>query len=86
MLHGSNETDLKAMRLVRDPKSYNYLKNSTDNNQMSSNDKSDYKAVMSAMSTLGFKPAETQTIWSVIAGVLHLVNIYPFLFPNIQLH
>ena len=74
LINGCNETDLRAMRLVRDPSSYNYVKNSTDNNQTSSNDKSDYKAVVGAMNTLGFTHMETQTIWNVVAGVLHLVS------------
>lgn len=42
---------------------------------MSSSDKSDYKQVNNAMGTLGFKHNETQTIWNIVAGVLHLVNI-----------
>jgi myosin-1 len=64
------------MRLIRDPSNYNYIRNSTSNNQTSSNDKSDYKAVLNAMATLGFMQTETQTIWNVVAGVLHLVKIF----------
>lgn len=63
------------MRIVRDIASYNYVKNGAGNNQTNTNDKSDYKAVTNAMSTLGFTQVETQTIWKVVAGVLHLVRI-----------
>ncbi|NP_001166048.1 myosin 1A isoform X1 [Nasonia vitripennis] len=75
LIHGCSEADLKSMRLVRDPASYNYIKSGASNSQTSLNDKTDYKAVMNAMSTLGFKHTETQTIWNVIAGVMHLGNI-----------
>lgn len=64
------------MRLERDPSAFNYIKNSTDNNQTSINDKTDYKAVMSAMSILGFTQMETKTIWNIVSGVLHLVNMF----------
>ncbi|KAL7293199.1 hypothetical protein TKK_0013344 [Trichogramma kaykai] len=75
LINGCNESDLKSMRLVRDPSSYNYIKNSSGNNQTTSVDKSDYKAVVNAMSTLGFTQMESQTIWNIVAGVLHLGNI-----------
>ncbi|KAJ8680107.1 hypothetical protein QAD02_015894 [Eretmocerus hayati] len=75
LINGCSETDLRTMRLVRDLSSYNYVRGSAGTNQTSSNDKSDYKAVMIAMATLGFTHTETQTIWNIVAGVLHLGNI-----------
>lgn len=76
MINGCNENDLKTMRLVRDPTKYNYLKDSSCNNYMKSNDKSDYDTVVRAMSVLGFNAKESQTIWGIVAGVLHLVRIH----------
>ncbi|XP_058800038.1 unconventional myosin ID [Phymastichus coffea] len=75
LINGCNDSDLRNMRIIRDIATYNYIKNGADSNQTNSNDKSDYKTVMNAMSTLGFTQVETQTIWNVVAGVLHLGNI-----------
>ena len=48
------------------------------NNQTSTFDRNDYKAVMNAMSTLGLTHMETQTMWNIVAGVLHLVSFWLF--------
>ncbi|XP_014215597.1 myosin-IA [Copidosoma floridanum] len=75
LIHGCNETDLRSMRLVRDPSQYNYIKKGVDKNLTNSDDKSNYKDVVRAMSTLGFTQIETTTIWNVVASVLHLGNV-----------
>ena len=74
LLNGSSEGELNKLRLVRDPAAYFYVSGGNCN-KASSTDKSDYKTVISAMSTLGFTQHEVQTIWNVIAGILHLGNI-----------
>ncbi|KOC66671.1 Myosin-IA [Habropoda laboriosa] len=74
LLNGCSEGELNKMRLVRDPAAYFYV-GAGNCNKASPTDKSDYKAVISAMSTLGFTQNEVQTIWHMIAGILHLGNI-----------
>lgn len=58
--------------MVRDPAAYFYV-GAGNYNKASPTDKSDYKTVTSAMSILGFTQNEMQTIWNIIAGILHLV-------------
>lgn len=72
LLNGSSETELNKLRLVRDPAAYFYVC-AGNCNKTNATDKSDYKTVTSAMSTLGFTQNEVQTIWNIIAGILHLV-------------
>ncbi|XP_076657255.1 unconventional myosin ID [Halictus rubicundus] len=74
LLNGSSEAELNKLRLVRDPAAYFYV-GAGNCNKASPTDKSDYKTVNSAMSTLGFAQNEIQTVWNVIAGILHLGNI-----------
>lgn len=74
LLNGCSEQELNKLRLVRDPAAYFYV-GAGNCNKASPSDKSDYKTVMSAMSTLGFNQNEVQTIWNIIAGILHLGNI-----------
>jgi myosin heavy subunit len=61
---------LNKVRLVRDPAAYYFIGNE---GKTTSADRTDYKTVCTAMSTLGFSSQEAQTIWSIVAGVLHLV-------------
>ncbi|KAK2588539.1 hypothetical protein KPH14_006318 [Odynerus spinipes] len=74
LINGCSEADLQKMRLKRDVSAYYYI-NKDDNNKSSITDKSDYKTVNAAMSTLGFSQNEMQTIWNIVSGVLHLGNI-----------
>ncbi|XP_043255294.1 unconventional myosin ID [Colletes gigas] len=74
LLNGCSEGELNKLRLVRDPAAYFYI-GAENCNKASSTDKSDYKTVTSAMSILGFTQNEMQTLWNVIAGILHLGNI-----------
>lgn len=39
------------------------------------NEKSDYKATVNAFKALGFVEQEINTIWSIIASILHLGNV-----------
>ncbi|CAK9813224.1 Unconventional myosin ID [Anthophora quadrimaculata] len=74
LLNGCSEGELNKMRLVRDPAAYFYV-SAGNCNKASPTDKSDYKTIISAMSILGFTQNEVQTIWNMIAGILHLGNI-----------
>ncbi|XP_071562169.1 unconventional myosin ID [Temnothorax nylanderi] len=74
LLNGCSEAELNKLRLVRDPAAYYFIGNGS-NNKTTTSDRSDYKTVCTAMSTAGFSTAETQTIWHIVAGILHLGNI-----------
>ncbi|XP_043283324.1 unconventional myosin ID isoform X2 [Venturia canescens] len=74
MLSGCSEAELNKLRLLRDPAAYYYV-GQGDNNKTSPNDRTDYKSVTTAMTTLGFSTNETHVIWSILAGILHLGNI-----------
>ncbi|XP_043792352.1 unconventional myosin ID [Apis laboriosa] len=74
LINGCSEGELNKLRLVRDPAAYFYV-GAGNCNKASPTDKSDYKTVTSAMSILGFTQNEMQTIWNIIAGILHLGNI-----------
>lgn len=75
LLNGCSEAELNKLRLVRDPAAYFYVCHGGDGNKPSPSDRADYKTVTSAISTLGFTQDEAQCIWSVVAGILHLVII-----------
>ncbi|XP_034946266.1 unconventional myosin ID isoform X2 [Chelonus insularis] len=74
LLYGCNEGELNKLGLVPDVGKYSYVSRNKDN-KMSATDKNDYKAVISAMKTLGFSQNEIQTVWDIIAGILHLGNV-----------
>ncbi|XP_029660963.1 unconventional myosin ID [Formica exsecta] len=74
LLNGCSETELNKLRLVRDPAAYYFVGNGS-NNKTNISDRSDYKAVCTAMSILGFSPNEMQTVWNIVAGILHLGNV-----------
>lgn len=72
LLNGCQE--LNRLRLVRDPAAY-YYAGQGDSGRAGNSDRADYKAVCSALTTLGFSNDETQTIWNIVAAILHLGNI-----------
>ncbi|KMQ97753.1 myosin-ia-like isoform x1 protein [Lasius niger] len=74
LLNGCSETELNKLRLVRDPAAYYFVSNAS-NNKTTISDRSDYKTVCTAISVLGFSPNETQTVWNIVAGILHLGNV-----------
>lgn len=73
LLNGCSEGELNKLRLVRDPAAYFYV-GAGNCNRASSTDKSDYKTITTALSVLGFTQNEMQTIWNIVAGILHLVR------------
>ena len=42
--------------------------------QCSINDGTEFKAVSDAMKVIGFEPEEIQTVFKILAGILHLVS------------
>lgn len=72
LLRGSSDAELRQYGLSRDPAQYFYT------NQGSIevlSEKSDYKQTVSAFKSLHFSQDEIDSVWRVVAAVLHLGNI-----------
>lgn len=78
LLSGCSENDLKNLQLTRDPAKYVYTQHS--GTRLGSEDRSDHKATISAFRTLGFADDEVDTVWRLVAAILHLVNCHCILF------
>ncbi|XP_074106186.1 unconventional myosin ID [Cotesia typhae] len=74
LLNGCSENELNKLGLIADAGRYYYTSHGKDS-KTSVSDRTEYKAVVSAMSILGFNLSEIETVWSIIAGILHLGNI-----------
>jgi myosin-1 len=65
---------LKAYQLSRDPDAYFYTQQGKASKVNTINDGADHKATNSAFRTLGFSTAEVDTVWRIVAAILHLVS------------
>jgi len=74
LLRGSSESELKNYRLSRDPDAYFYTQQGRSSKVSTINDGSDHRATNSAFKTLGFSNSEIDTVWSIVAAILHLVS------------
>lgn len=75
LLRGSSESELKTHQLSRDPDAYFYTQQGKSSKVNTINDGSDHKATNSAFRTLGFSASEIDTIWNIVAAILHLGNV-----------
>lgn len=73
LLSGCNENDLKNLQLSRDPAKYVYTQHS--GTRVGSEDRTDHRATQSAFRTLGFTDDEVDTVWRIVAAILHLGNL-----------
>ncbi|XP_011312006.1 myosin-IA [Fopius arisanus] len=71
LLNGCSEMELNSRGLVSDPSAYYYISHGKN----ITTDRSEYKAVNSALSTLRFSPDDVKTLWNVVSGILHLGNV-----------
>eukprot|EP01117_Protostelium_nocturnum_P009771 TRINITY_DN3491_c0_g1_i1.p1 TRINITY_DN3491_c0_g1~~TRINITY_DN3491_c0_g1_i1.p1 ORF type:complete len:1018 (+),score=236.89 TRINITY_DN3491_c0_g1_i1:251-3304(+) len=78
MLAGLNDSELKSIKLSKDPNDYSYLKLSQCTTVPTINDQTGFKEVSKALDTLGFKSQEKNDIWRILGGILHLGNIQFF--------
>ncbi|XP_039952854.1 unconventional myosin ID [Bactrocera tryoni] len=72
LLRGASDSELQQYNLSKDPNRYHYM------NQGSMDilsEKVDYKSTNNAFKILGFSTEELQTIWQILAAILHLGNI-----------
>lgn len=72
LLRGSSDADLKRWHLKRDVTAYRYTR---DGCAVALHEQAEQRATMAAFRALGFAPAEVETVWKVVAAVLHLGNI-----------
>ncbi|EGG25290.1 myosin IE [Cavenderia fasciculata] len=75
MLKGLNQAKLTELGLNASATSFNYLKNSTCIDVATIDDVADFKAVVKAMETLGLKDEDQNSIWRILASILHIGNI-----------
>jgi len=72
MLSGCNDAELQSLKLVRDPTKYAYTEKTGP--RAGSEDRADYRATVSAFRTLKFTESDTDTVWRILAAILHLVS------------
>ena len=74
-MFGASDAEAVKLHLKRDPTYYHFLRQGGVAKVDSISDRTDYKNVSQAFRTLNFDPACVETIWKIVAAVLHLVNI-----------
>ncbi|WKY02867.1 hypothetical protein Q1695_016283 [Nippostrongylus brasiliensis] len=76
LLRGTDASHLNALGLVKDSRQYYYLNQGGSDEVSSINDAQDFKEVQRSLKSIsGFADSEIESLWSVLAGVLHLGNL-----------
>uniref|UniRef100_H3DQD6 Myosin 1D n=3 Tax=Tetraodon nigroviridis TaxID=99883 RepID=H3DQD6_TETNG len=72
LIKGAPDSLLRSLHIQKDPTAYSYIR---VGGQMKSsiNDGADFKAVADAMKVIGFTGDEIQTVYKILATILHLV-------------
>ncbi|XP_067834933.1 unconventional myosin-Id-like [Heptranchias perlo] len=73
ILGGSDEL-LQSLHLQRDAAEYAFIRDGATTNSVI-NDKANFKVVMNAMKVIGFSDKEIDTIYKILATILHLGNL-----------
>ncbi|XP_054624472.1 unconventional myosin-Id [Dunckerocampus dactyliophorus] len=74
LLKGAPDALLRSLHIQKDPRSYNYIKVGGQI-KSSINDGADFKDVADAMKVIGFTGDEVQTVYKILASILHLGNL-----------
>ncbi|XP_060795875.1 unconventional myosin-Id [Neoarius graeffei] len=74
LVKGAPESLLRSLHIQKDPIAYNYIKVG-GHTKSSINDSADFKAVADAMKVIGFTTDEIQTVYKILATILHLGNL-----------
>uniref|UniRef100_A0A8W4FMM8 Myosin ID n=2 Tax=Sus scrofa TaxID=9823 RepID=A0A8W4FMM8_PIG len=74
LLQGGSEQMLHSLHLQKSLSSYNYIHVGAQL-KSSINDAAEFKVVADAMKVIGFKPEEIQTVYKILAAILHLGNL-----------
>uniref|UniRef100_A0A8C2I4I3 Unconventional myosin-Id n=1 Tax=Cyprinus carpio TaxID=7962 RepID=A0A8C2I4I3_CYPCA len=74
LVKGAPDAQLRSLHIQRDPTAYTYIKVGGQI-KSSINDSADFKAVTDAMKVIGFTTEEIQTVYKILATILHLGNL-----------
>ncbi|NXP34171.1 MYO1D protein, partial [Leiothrix lutea] len=74
LLQGGSEQLLRSLHLQKDPSAYSYICPGAQL-KCSINDGAEFRAVADAMKVIGFKQEEIQTVYKIVAAILHLGNL-----------
>nr|XP_048693271.1 unconventional myosin-Ig isoform X4 [Caretta caretta] len=74
LLLGTSDAQLASLHLCRDPAAYRFTSEGASNNLLAS-DQSNFKAVADAMKVIGFSPEEIDSVYKILATILHLGNV-----------
>ncbi|NXW92518.1 MYO1D protein, partial [Alopecoenas beccarii] len=74
LLQGGSDQMLRSLHLQKDASAYNYICPGAQL-KCSINDGAEFKAVADAMKVIGFKQEEIQTVYRIVAAILHLGNL-----------
>ncbi|KAF4085091.1 hypothetical protein AMELA_G00113390 [Ameiurus melas] len=74
LVKGAPESLLRSLHIQKDPVAYNYIKVG-GHIKSSINDTAEFKAVADAMKVIGFTTEEIQTVYKILATILHLGNL-----------
>ncbi|XP_046390857.1 unconventional myosin ID [Ischnura elegans] len=76
LLCGSSDNELSRLHLKRDIGAYVYVRQAGQSARGDpSDDRPNYRATVSAFKTLGFTQSQIDTIWRIVAAVLHLGSV-----------
>lgn len=74
LLVGASDELLASLHLSRDPTTYRFTIEGSMDNSLGS-DKVNFKAVSDAMDVIGFSPEERDSVYKILASILHLGNV-----------
>ncbi|XP_032890982.1 unconventional myosin-Id [Amblyraja radiata] len=74
LLLGGPEKLLRSLHIEKNPTTYNFIKGGGVV-KSAINDAADFKAVADAMKVIGFTAEEIQTVYKILATILHLGNL-----------
>ncbi|XP_042327789.1 unconventional myosin-Ig-like [Sceloporus undulatus] len=74
LLLGASDALLDSLHLGRDPAAYQFTREGASNNSLGS-DKANFQAVADAMKVIGFTSEEMNSVYKILAAILHLGNV-----------
>nr|CAI5842506.1 unnamed protein product [Callosobruchus analis] len=72
---GGSDDLLKRLKLSRSPDHFFYVKQGNAAKVDTINDRNDYREVTNSLNTLQFSKDDQDTLWRVVAAILHLGNV-----------
>lgn len=75
LLSGADDGLLHKLSLTRNAESYYFVKQGNASKVDTVNDRSDFREMISSLNTLQFSKDEQDTLWRVVAAILHLGNL-----------